>query len=250
MTKPANRTPAKREKRAASVATIVDTGNRAAVAEDYAAHIEGWDALPRQQQDAIIALTEAYRAKPKPLEVSLSRNEAGRYSTAVADGDSPTYHVLKLAETFGSASLPFSSDRLGDLINHFHANANRGASQSDINAALAFINGAKPQNEVEATLAVQMVATHDAAMRALAMIGKSEWVPQTQLFGNLAIKLLRTFTMQAEALAKLQRGGEQVVRHVHVDNRGGQAVIAESIQTGGRNAKPDEQPHATAALGF
>ena len=34
----------------------------------------------------------------------------------------------------------------------------------------------------------------------------------------MAIKLLRTYTAQLEALAKLRRGGEQTVRveHVHV----------------------------------
>lgn len=36
-----------------------------------------------------------------------------------------------------------------------------------------------------------------------------------------------------EALAKLDQPREQTVRHVHVDNRGGQAVIAETVQTGG-----------------
>ena len=39
---------------------------------------------------------------------------------------------------------------------------------------------------------------------------------------------------QMETLARMRRGGEQVVRHVHVDNRGGQAVIAENVHTGGR----------------
>ena len=40
------------------------------------------------------------------------------------------------------------------------------------------------------------------------------------------MKLLRTFTVQIEALAKLKRGGEQTVRveHVHV-YPGGQAIV-------------------------
>lgn len=46
----------------------------------------------------------------------------------------------------------------------------------------------------------------------------------------------------------MRRGGEQVVRHVHVDNRGGQAVIAENVHTGGqKNGKIDDQSHATGA---
>jgi hypothetical protein len=53
-----------------------------------------------------------------------------------------------------------------------------------------------------------------------------------------------------ETLARMRRGGEQVVRHVHVDNRGGQAVIAENVHTGGKgNGKIDDQSHATGAAG-
>ena len=64
--------------------------------------------------------------------------------------------------------------------------------------------------------------------------------------GGLAVKLLRTYTAQAEALAKLRRGGEQTVRveHVHV-HAGGQAVVGNVNQreTGGLN-ESSGQPHA------
>src|SRR3546814_4294864 len=76
----------------------------------------------------------------------------------------------------------------------------------------------------------------------------SDWSPDvcSSDLGNLSVKLMRTFTAQIEALTKLRRGGEQVVRHIHVDNRGGQAVITETVQTGGsRNGKVADQSHAT-----
>jgi hypothetical protein len=46
------------------------------------------------------------------------------------------------------------------------------------------------------------------------------------LNSSLGLKLLRTYTMQMEVLAKLKRGGEQTVRveHVH-DYPGGQAIV-------------------------
>jgi hypothetical protein len=43
-------------------------------------------------------------------------------------------------------------------------------------------------------------------------------------------------------MAKITRGGEQTIKHVHVDNRGGQAVIADTVQTGGKNAFGPDQP--------
>lgn len=232
------------------VVHIVDTDDRETAERKYACSVEGWADLPKLQRDAILTLGEQYRKMPQPLQVALDHNDTGGYVMRPADGDSAIFHALKTAETFASASPAFSTDKLNDLINHFGSSNNRGARALELNAALAFIQGAKPQNEVEATLAVQMVATNDAAMRALAMIGKADWVPQIQLFGNLAVKLLRTFAMQAEALGKLQRGGEQVVKHVHVDNRGGQAVIAETVHNGGTgNGKYDEQSRTAGTAG-
>ena len=61
---------------------------------------------------------------------------------------------------------------------------------------------------------------------------------------RLALKAQTQCRTTIEALDRLVRGGEQVIKHVHVDNRGGQAVIAESVQTGGQNAKIEKQPHA------
>ena len=80
------------------------------------------------------------------------------------------------------------------------------------NAALSFIESMEPQNQVEVLLLVQMYVTHDAAIRALAMLGSAEWVPQAQTFGNLAAKLLRTSQGQMDTLARMRRGGEQVAR--------------------------------------
>ena len=47
---------------------------------------------------------------------------------------------------------------------------------------------------------------------------RAEYLEHMNSFGSLATKLLRTFTAQTEALAKLRRGGEQTLRveHVHV----------------------------------
>jgi len=43
----------------------------------------------------------------------------------------------------------------------------------------------------------------------------------------------------------MARGGVQTVKHIHVDNRGGQAVIAETVNTGGQeNGKSSDQPYA------
>ena len=75
-------------------------------------------------------------------------------------------------------------------------------------------------------LATQMVATHVAAVRVLRHLKGSEKITQQNSNGNLAVKLLRTFTMQLEALQRYRGKGQQKVtlEHVHV-NAGGQAIV-------------------------
>lgn len=106
--------------------------------------------------------------------------------------------------------------------------ASRGGAVSNetANALLAAVDGARPKDEIEAMLASQTAVAHALAMGFLGRAKRAEMVPQFDSFGNLAVKLLRTYTEQVEALAKLRRGGEQTVRveHVHVYPVG-QAVV-------------------------
>ena len=140
---------------------------------------------------------------------------------------------------------------MSNLLTFFAAHQ-REVTSTEINGALAVIDGMKPENEVEAMLLSQMVATNETAMRCLAMIGKCDMIAQTEIFGNLATKMLRTFTAQTEALAKLRRKGEQTVKVVHV-YPGGQAVIAETINHGGgtneKAAEQSHEPNVAAAVG-
>ena len=68
-----------------------------------------------------------------------------------------------------------------------------------------------------------------------------------EIYGNMALKLMRTYTAQVEALAKLRRGGNQTVRveHVHVHS-GGQAIVGNVTHPGGGGGanKRADRPHA------
>jgi hypothetical protein len=178
----------------------------------------------------------------------MTRKPDGGWSIEPA-GKSEMLGLLKLHKAFASNSIDPVNARAQELLRYL---GSVGAdNESRYNAALSFIESMKPQDQVEALLLVQMYVTHDAAIRALSQLGSAEWVPTAQTFGNLATKLLSTSQTQMETLARLRRGGEQVVRHVHVDNRGGQAVIAENVHNGGqRNEKIDDQSHAAGAAGI
>jgi hypothetical protein len=102
-----------------------------------------------------------------------------------------------------------------------------GISELSLNSALAMIEAAAPKDEIEAALAVQMAATHPAAMAVLAKLDVAFASEQrVAAFGSAAARLMRAYATQVEVLRRLRNGGQQYVRveHVHV-NDGGQAVI-------------------------
>jgi hypothetical protein len=106
----------------------------------------------------------------------------------------------------------------------------------EINRALAAVTGIGPRDETEGMLAAQMVATHFAAMGVLRRLKGSETIPQQDSNGSLAVKLLRTFTMQVETLQRYRGKGQQkvTVEHVHVHS-GGQAIVG-AVSPGGGGA--------------
>jgi hypothetical protein len=84
----------------------------------------------------------------------------------------------------------------------------------------------KPRDSAERMLAVQIVATHLAMVRAGRWLSNSTNLPQAQTHTNGYTKLARTYTAQMEALRKHRNGGKQtvVVQHVNVED-GGQAIV-------------------------
>jgi hypothetical protein len=77
-------------------------------------------------------------------------------------------------------------------------------------------------------LAVQMTATHAAAMRMLHRAALNQ--PSIEIYDsivNRATKLLGTYTMQVEALKRYRSAGEQrvVVQHQHVTVTAEQAAV-------------------------
>src|SRR4030081_1377554 len=120
-------------------------------------------------------------------------------------------------------------------------------SEQDVNGVLAAVHGIGANDEIEAMLAVQMVATHFVATRALRRLKAPDTIPQQDSNGNLAVKLLRTFAAQTEALQRYRGKGQQklTVEHVHV-HTGGQAIVGSVSQSGGGRDNDENrgQPHA------
>ena len=178
------------------------------------------------------------------IELNVStRDGVCRISNKHADGSGWSAH---LTDAFGTTSQEFAHVSLMQMINAL-ASREDSASPNIVNAVVAAVDGVRPNTEIEAMLACQMAVTHALAMDFLGRANRAQHLEARASDGSLAAKLLRTYTAQVEALAKLQRGGAQTVRveHVHV-HAGGQAVVGNIHAQGGGGLKAKEQPHALA----
>jgi hypothetical protein len=220
-------------------------GTDEVIAARCAEAIPDWADLGDKVQQEIVRLQRAYWNQPVAPRYEVVENATGGRMIGAPAGANVTLHILRSIEAFGSGSEAYMNDRICELSRHF----SKGDQSTQLSAGIAFVKGANAADPVQSSLAVQMVVTHDAAMRALNRSTNAEYLEHSQVYGNLAAKLLNAYTRQAEVLAKLQRGGEQIIKHVHIDNRGGQAVVADQLVTGGQNGESGDQPYEQGALG-
>jgi hypothetical protein len=154
---------------------------------------------------------------------------------------------------FGTTNLDLAERLLQQIINTTNVQPpGVPIAQATLNAALAAVTGIAPQDDAEAMLAAQMVGVHWVAMALLSTAGSTNDRTLLNDTGNLAVKLLRTYTTQLEALKRYRSVGEQrvVVQHVTVtaDQAAVQVNGGAAPAPGGRGAasKPEERAHAQA----
>lgn len=161
-----------------------------------------------------------------------------------APHNDPNGMFIVLSDALGTTSGAFRTLNLG-LLDWAARNRgeDRGKSAMGLNASLALVEAIAPQNELEAALAVQMSGVHSLTGELLGRAKQTDRVDHIALYGNLAMKLARTFTAQMEALAKMRSGGKQQVevRHVYVN---GNAVIGDVHAGGGGEPRNERRPHA------
>lgn len=190
------------------------------------------------QRKAFPAALEKTRSFAEPATVKVVHDEHG---VGIHNPHNDLEgHTALLSTALGSRSEEWTRAGINHLITATHPKSVTDVDEVKLNTALAFMTDIAPRNTVEAALGMQMLATHETAMEMMRRARNADFLPQMEAYGNLATKLTRTFTTQMEALAKLRRGGEQVVKHVYVSD-GGQAVFAGTINQGQKNGKADER---------
>jgi hypothetical protein len=200
---------------------------------------------------AICEASQRVRNRKPRLVAVCKQSSAGRIETLGPKHNDRTGWLSRLQDAFGTNGTEFAIAQLNKLISVSRTTDGK-VDHVSLNGLLAMIEGAEPQNEVQAALAVQMALTHAVAQHVLLRASRVDQIPQFDSASNAAVKLLRTFAMQAEVLAKLQRGGEQVVKVVHVHS-GAQAIVGNVVQHAPRDGggvidDNSNQPHAKAEL--
>jgi hypothetical protein len=159
--------------------------------------------------------------------------------------DHPDYELgyRLLMEALGTVSADFLNGLLQQLANA--GSQGRELDESGLNFMLSVVKGIKPKDQLEAMLAAQMAAVHMAAMTFARRLAKVEIIEQQDSAERAFNKLVRSYSMQMEALKRYRTGGEQKVTVQHVSvSEGGQAIVGNVTQ--GANA-PTQQPALTDA---
>jgi hypothetical protein len=171
------------------------------------------------------ALVPGPERRHPPVRVKLRRVTASQSEPYPPDGEGKIWWG-RLKKALGTTSSDFVNASLLQLQAAAQLYCG-GISELAMNAALAMIEAAAPQNEIEGALAVQMACTHTAAVSVLARFGGGFGTERRVVaLASAASRLLRAYSTQVEALRRLRHGGDQHVRveHVHV-HEGGQAVV-------------------------
>ena len=169
---------------------------------------------------------KAYRARKEKALPSprMKVSKHGDVATISPDHPEPEIGRSLLMEAVGTANPYFLDGLLGQLAN---ATTQGGAvDERGLNFMLAVVKGVEPKDQVEAMLAAQMAAVHNATMTFARRLAHVETIPQQDSAERAFNKLARTFVSQVEALKRYRTGGEQKVTVEHVTvNEGGQAIV-------------------------
>jgi hypothetical protein len=133
----------------------------------------------------------------------------------------------RLREAFGNTmSDEFVEVMLGKVIEALKPSPFDQLDEPTLNAALAIIDSVQCRSELEAFIAVEIVATGFSGLRFLRQSHKNMTEEYISVYGNYANKLLRLQLDLMRTLDRHRRGHKQTVevRHVHLHS-GAQGVV-------------------------
>ena len=187
------------------------------------------------------AVAEAYFARKEKSPPSPRMKVSMQGDVATISPDHPEAGIghLLLMKALGTTESDFIDGLLAQLANA--ETKGRVVDDRGLNFMLAVVKGIEPKDQVEAMLAAQMAAVHNATMTFARRLARVDNIPQQDSAERAFNKLARTFAAQVEALKRYRTGGEQTVRVEHVTvNEGGQAIVG-NVTHGGRGSLENQE---------
>lgn len=185
-------------------------------------------------------------AAARVLDRRARRPSAPRYKVSAdkdqtrieSDHAEPATALSLLCDTFGTGDAHFADGLLTQLAHV--SRTGKDLTTRELNIMVATVHAIEPRDPVEALLAAQMAAVHQATMVAARRLNHVDMIDQQDSASNMLNKLARTFTTQIEALKRYRSTGEQNVRvtHQHVSVTANQAVVGVNQGGGGANESP------------
>ena len=170
------------------------------------------------------AVAQPTPARKKPPRVRTPSRDHDRCLAPTADLEA---HQMALRQAFGNTlSDEFVEVLLGKLMTALRPGPFDHLEEAPLNAAIALVASINPQTELDALVAVQIVATGFAGLKFLRQSQHHMDEIYIGVYGNYANKLLRLQLDLMQALDRRQRGNKQTVevRHVHIHS-GAQGVV-------------------------
>jgi hypothetical protein len=200
------------------------------------------------EEQALIDRAKNRRRIDAPSRVKLEKNNENGSGVVRAAGDIEL-EVAKLTRDFGLKDW-VTAQVLSQQLANAATPLSPGEIVTSTNVATALVQEIGPRDGVEAMLAIQMVATHTAAMELLRRVAH----PQQSIeiydsITNRATKLLRTYTAQVETLNRYRNAGRQTITVNHIGQVNAEtAAIAVGCTAGGMGdvGKNGEPPRVRA----
>src|SRR5205823_13288971 len=157
-------------------------------------------------QAPVAASTDGRKAPPRVRKPSPHNDQC-----LAPTGDLES-HRARLREAFGNTlSDEFVEVLLGKLMEALRPNPFDNLQEPTLNAALALIDSIQPRSEMEALIAVQIVATGLSGIRYLRQSQHHMDESFIEIYGSYAIKLLKMQNELLQVLDRYRRGHHQTV---------------------------------------
>src|SRR5215204_83142 len=143
---------------------------------------------------------EAYRNRQqqKKLKIRVRASMTGDKMSLQPDHADAAFGHLLLMDSLGTTEPDFSDGLLAQLAN---ASTNgRAVNERQLNFMLAIVTGIEPRDQLEAMLAAQMAAVHNATMTVARRLNHVDNIQQQDSAERAFNKLARTFACQLTAL--------------------------------------------------